>query len=372
MPTPSPSSDRTVLTGVRVFDGNRLTEPTTVVLDGPVVGPIGRDAGDVRAVDVEGAVLLPGLIDAHVHLHDRDTLERLCSHGVTTALDMATWPASLLASLRGVPGVTDIRSAGTPAIGPGGPHARIPGMPDGAVVHTPEDAPRAVADRVADGSDYLKIVLEAPGDGGPDQATAGALVAAAHARGLMVVAHAATHGAYSVALGAGADIVTHVPLGAPLDADEVAGMATSERVCVPTLTMMEGVAIANGVADAFAGAARSVGALHRAGVVVLAGTDANTQPGVPAQVAHGESLHHELELLVAAGLTPAQALRSATSVTARVFGLADRGAVEPGLRADLVLVDGDPLSDICATRTIRRIWCGGVEYTPADDRGAAS
>lgn len=372
MATPSPPTQRTALVGVRVFDGDRITEPTTVVLDGPVIGPIGTDAGGAQTVDAEGAVLLPGLIDAHVHLQGRDTLERLCSHGVTTALDMATWPAARLASLRGVSGVTDIRSAGTPAIGPGGPHARIPGMPDDAVVSTPADARRVVDDRVAEGSDYLKIVLEAPGEGGPDQETADALVAAAHELRLTVVAHAATHGAYAVALHAGADIVTHVPLGAPLGADEVARMAAAGRVCVPTLTMMEGVAAARGVADAFAGAVRSVAALHRAGVVVLAGTDANTQPGVPAQVPHGESLHHELELLVTAGLSPAQALRSATSEPARVFGLADRGAVEPGLRADLVLVDGDPLSDIRATRTIRRIWCGGIEYLPVDHRGAAS
>ena len=56
-------------------------------------------------------------------------LEQLAAHGVTTALDMATWPRELLDSLRGMAGVTDIRSAGLPAIGPAGPHTRIPGMP---------------------------------------------------------------------------------------------------------------------------------------------------------------------------------------------------------------------------------------------------
>lgn len=63
------------------------------------------------------------------------------------------------------------------------------------------------------------------------------------------------------------------------------------------------------------------------------------------------------------------ALRAATSLPARHFGLTDRGAVKPGLRADLVLVDGDPIADIRATRQIRRIWCGGTEHTPAGDYG---
>jgi len=66
----------------------------------------------------------------------------------------------------------------------------------------------------------------------------------------------------------------------------------------------------------------------------------------------------------AAGLSPAEALRAATSRPAQVFGLSDRGAVEPGLRADLVLIEGDPLTDIRATRCIRRIWCAGVEHVP--------
>jgi imidazolonepropionase-like amidohydrolase len=65
--------------------------------------------------------------------------------------------------------------------------------------------------------------------------------------------------------------------------------------------------------------------------------------------------------LVDAGLSISAALRAATSLPAKHFGLSDRGAVEPGLRADLVLVDGDPLADISATRAIRRVWLAGVE-----------
>jgi len=68
--------------------------------------------------------------------------------------------------------------------------------------------------------------------------------------------------------------------------------------------------------------------------------------------------------LVDAGLSTVDALRAATSLPAKHFGLNDRGVIEPGYRAYLVLVDGDPITDIRATRSIKRVWCGGLEYTP--------
>ena len=105
------------------------------------------------------------------------------------------------------------------------------------------------------------------------------------------------------------------------------------------------------------------------GLPILAGTDASATPGSPARVPHGASLHRELELLVEAGLPAADVLRAATAGPARYFGLAGRGAIEPGLRADLVLVDGDPLSDIRATRSIRRVWCDGIEVQPRTREG---
>jgi imidazolonepropionase-like amidohydrolase len=103
----------------------------------------------------------------------------------------------------------------------------------------------------------------------------------------------------------------------------------------------------------------TVAAFRQAGAVILAGTDSNDDLAAPCQVAHGESLHEELERLVAAGLAPAEALRGATSLAAAIFGLTDRGAVAPGRRADLLLVDGDPTVDISATRNIRGVWIGG-------------
>lgn len=108
--------------------------------------------------------------------------------------------------------------------------------------------------------------------------------------------------------------------------------------------------------EARAAASReTVRILDRAGVQVLAGSDAPNP-----HTAHGASIHRELENLVSAGLSPIRALVAATSAPADAFGLDDRGRVSPGLRADLVLVEGDPTTDIRATRAILRVWKDGV------------
>ncbi len=104
----------------------------------------------------------------------------------------------------------------------------------------------------------------------------------------------------------------------------------------------------------------TVAAFKRAGYFVLVGTDSNDEAGAPAKLQHGTSLHDELERLVKAGLTPVEALRGAGALAASTFKLADRGAVEPGRRAELVLVEGDSTSDISTTRNIRGVWIGGI------------
>lgn len=106
-------------------------------------------------------------------------------------------------------------------------------------------------------------------------------------------------------------------------------------------------------------------ALHQAGVSIVAGTDANDAPGVPASVPHGRSLHDELDLLVDSGLTPLEALRSATSAAADGFALGDRGRLREGLRADVLLVTGDVRSG--AHRDVHATWTAGRRVPLGDD-----
>ena len=245
-----------------------------------------------------------------------------------------------------------------------------------------DQAGQFVAERIAAGSDYLKIIS---GTGGLwpslDPETIQALVIAAHARGLVVVAHVSSTAGVEEVVSAGVDVVAHVPAYAELDKALVERMAEAGIVVGPTLATIEntlgepgGAAVAGdpllaeALGDAWARrltsgapgwrgremppysrAEDNVRRLADAGVTLLAGTDA-PNPGT----VFGASLHRELELLVRCGISPAQALAAATAEPARVFGLADRGRVAAGQRADLVLVSGDPLTDITATRAIER------------------
>ena len=375
---------KTAITNVRVFDGQRLGEPSTVVIDG---GLIVKDAEGATVIDGDGGVLLPGLIDAHIHLNSERELQLMAQYGITSALDMATWPHSKLEALRGRVGMTDIRSPGPPATSPGSLHSVLLPIRKEDLVAGPEDARRFVADRMAEGVDYIKVVCDVPG---PDQPTINALVSAAHEQNKLVVAHASAFVPFRMAQDAKVDFVTHAPRDKALDEDACSRMVAEKRISVPTLAMMEAVtkpptwgaifmllarprvlfAIIkakrknpHGGGQTYENARDSVTALYRAGVPILAGTDAHVEPGSPFAVHHGESLHHELELLVAAGLSTVDALRAATCLPAKHFNLNDRGAVEVGKRADLVLISQDPILDIRATRSIQRVWCGGFEVT---------
>jgi imidazolonepropionase-like amidohydrolase len=358
-------SEKIALTNVRVFDGHELRRPDTVVIEGAIVGD---DSAGARIIDADGATLLPGLIDAHVHLLNEGHLQQLADFGVTTALDMGAWPPSMVDALRNRTGMADIRSAGIPATTAGSGHSRLPGWPAEEMVDGPEGAARFVTDRVAEGADYIKLIVDTPG---PGQEILAALVAASHLHGRLTVAHAASTAALDMALQAGVDMITHAPLDRPLTQSTAARIRAQRCVVIPTLTMMKGIVDrvaalqperAPEAGPSYESARDSVVELHRAGVPILAGTDANAGPGIPFSPRHGESLHDELELLIDAGLSTVEALRAATVVPAQHFGLHDRGVIEPGRRADLVLIDGDPIADIRATRQVRRVWCAGVEH----------
>jgi hypothetical protein len=120
------------------------------------------------------------------------------------------------------------------------------------------------------------------------------------------------------------------------------------------------------IAEAVASARRALAAENRAGVPIVVGSDSGNAPIVP-YLFHGPTTLREIELLGGAGLSPAQALDSATRIPARMLGLsAEIGTVEPGKRADLLIVRGDPLKDLRELRKI--VWTvkNGVAHTPAE------
>ena len=360
-------SEAIAITNVKVFDGNALTDERTVVIEN---GVISNATTAERTVDGQHGTLLPGFIDSHVHLLSLAQLEHGTRWGVTTMLDMGSPAMALTDSLRHRQGLADIRGSGNTASAPGGVQTTRMGMPASSAVTGPADADRFVAERVSEGADYIKVIVEDPrrmGTAALDGATIAALVKAAHQAGLKAIAHVTTIAALRTAADAGVDILTHAPIDADVNDELARSLATRGIVSVPTLTMMRAVASlahrlpTHGADINYAHAQATTSAFHRAGVTILAGTDANAAPASPAPIPHGESLHDELRLLVEIGLTPVEALRSATVVPAEFFGFTDRGIIEAGRRADLLLVQGDPTQDIAVTRAIRGIWVAGVQ-----------
>ncbi|CAN5235475.1 amidohydrolase family protein [soil metagenome] len=346
----------TTIVNAKVFDGTRLQPWTSIRFADGLIADCSADStardGD-EVIDAHGGTVFPGLIDTHVHLVP-GALAKSLNFGVTTVLDMFSTPDVVTVAreqARSRTDVADIRSSVIGATAPGGhPSAMYAPFP---TLTAAAEAERFVSDRIAEGSDYLKI-FSGPGGFWPwlDDETITALVAAAHARGLIVVAHVSSVAGVEQVVAAGVDVIAHVPAHAALDKTLVSRIAAAGIAIGPTLATSENTFGRPGDA---AVPVDNVRRLAHAGVRLLAGTDA-PNPGTE----YGESLHRELELLVECGLSPAQALAAATSEPARVFGLADRGRIAVGLRADLVLVSGDPLADITESRTIESIWRAGI------------
>lgn len=225
-----------------------------------------------------------------------------------------------------------------------------------------------------------------------DRRTLAAVIKAAHDRGKLAVVHVSDQKSATEAVEDGADGLVHVFMDRAPDAAFVKLAREKGVFVIPTLTIIQSACgVAGGAALAedphlsplltgadvsslktampqpalrlfaprrnFEFPKQAVRQLKEAGVPILAGTDA-PNPGT----VHGASMHRELELLVECGFSPAEALAAATSVPAKHFKLDDRGRVAPGMRADLLLVKGDPAADVKATRAIAHVWKAGVPF----------
>lgn len=387
----------TLIENVAVFDGARRLPPRAVLLrDGKIADPDfkGRAPAGAKIVDGRGKTLLPGLIDSHVHAFQDQDVPLL--FGVTTQLDMFSPPEAtrdVRARMKaGTNAATaDIVTAGILATVPGG-HGTQFGLPVPTLT-TPAEADAWVAARIAEGSDFIKIIDENGSEKRPlptlDAATVRALVVAAHKRCKLAVVHVQKLKDALEAVDAGADGMVHLYFDKQ-GGDDFARRAKAAGVfIVPTYAVFEGFhgraggaplldrpgltgllskTAADNVRQTFGAdriaqldtiVAANIAALVKAGVPILAGTDAGN-PGT----AYGLSMHRELELLVKAGLTPVQALTAATAAPAKAFRLADRGRIAKGLKADLLMVDGDPTVNIAATQAIAEIWKDGEPVSP--------
>jgi imidazolonepropionase-like amidohydrolase len=398
-----------VFENIRVFDGLNLIPVATVAVDKGIITSVHHGRRTVAAstrIDGADLTLLPGLIDAHVHVSgNRGALRDAIRFGITAAVDLFERLPPRMQALRRALAAdascaqADYFSAGAGATVREGHACCSDGQP---TISTPAEAEQFVRDRVAEGSEYIKIIVEHGFEGRPlptlERPTVKALIDAAHRNGKLAIAHATAPDDVRMVVDAGVDGLAHLWVssrGKPGDDDELVEMIRVHRVFViPTLTMVEALTTGNGsvglladtklapfltpraranlqptragsLHDPMEAYFENVGKLYRAGVRIIAGTDAPN-----AGVDYGISLHRELELLVKAGASPVEALRSATASSAPALRLNGHGAIAPGAQADVVVVKGNPTSDILATRNIVSVWkCGApIDREPRDGR----
>jgi imidazolonepropionase-like amidohydrolase len=402
---------RTLFSGGQVFDSRTgaVSEADVTIEDGRIV-EVGPGLDGDREVSAAGRTLLPGLFDCHTHVMvSHIDMWRLVQQPFSYMFYVAA--QNLRATLEA--GITTIRDAGGADLGVKeavedglipGPRMQIsirmlsqtgghgdewmpsgteialfpphPGSPP-AIVDGPEEMRRKVRELIRNGADVIKVattggVLSARDD--PRHAHFSdeeleMLVKEARAAGRWVMAHAQGAEGIKRAIRAGIRSIDH---GIYLDDEAISMMLERGTYLVPTLVAPTGVLTAveagASIPEASVRKAKEVIEIHRdsfhraveAGVKVAMGTDSGVTP-------HGENLR-ELELMAAGGMSPAQALIAASATAAELMGLDnDLGSLEPGKRADVVVVEGDPFDLKSLPERIEMVYRDGE---PAGDRSS--
>lgn len=372
------------LVGGRLIDGTG--EPprsgvTVTVADGRIQDVIEGPAPlGFRTVDLQGRTLLPGLIDAHVHLSSLHlpavptelrpyglafVSKKMLEGGVTTVRDLGSYGRSLFRLREAIglglcpgprlvicgqiiaatsPGGRTFRGMYREADGVGGMH-------------------KATREQIRQGADFIKVMTTgaltvAAEDVNPAQMTReelAAIVDEAHRMGFLVASHAEGLDGIRLSVEAGVDTIEHGDVGFE-DPELLALMAERQIILVPTLCVFEAVAdpelgfpqwMRERAEFLSESARKTVAAAHDAGVPLAMGADAGP---------HGANAR-ELVKMVEAGLSPLEGIVAATTTAARACGRTHEiGTIEPGKTADLLVLDGDPIEDVRIFLDLEQIW----------------
>lgn len=393
----------TAITDVRLFDGESVHESVTVIFDGETITAAGSAVyvpDDATLIPGRGKTLMPGFIDSHAHSKP-GALRAALAFGVTTEIDLGSSPEWMdeqrrLAATRN--DLADVRSSSFGMTVRGSHPSRLIGgfFPNGfPVVDTIDDVVPFVRERIAEGADLIKVLFEdyksLNRDLIPELPVAFGRVAVdeAHRHGKLAVAHVTNLACAINAIESGVDGLVHIFIDELPTPELIEKLLERDGFVIPTLVTVGAMAgdrsgewlLDDGRVEGFVtdewrenlcahwdphdGGHFDIGAeatrlLWEAGVKVLVGTDA-ASPAAKG-TAHGASLHDEMAIFVDAGIPILDVLRAVTSLPADVYGLGDRGRVQPGKQADLLLVHGDPTTSITDTLSIEGIWRRGARF----------
>lgn len=410
-------------TAAPIQRGTLLVENGRIVRIGETPGDVKAPAGATR-VDLAGKTVMPLLVDTHVHLgyqkglvfaadnFTRDTivdqLDRYLYAGVGAVLSLGTDPGALPSQLRadqaagrlgGSTWVTAGRGIAAPNAGPGTPELKASAYG----VTTEEEARRAVREQTANKVDFIKIWVDDRNGTVPKLGPAlyKAVIDEAHKQRTRVIAHVFYLDDAKALAQAGVDGFAHLVRDREVDEEFISLVKSRNIFVMPNLAISENGTHASPPAwlddsllretspadvidrvretfaqrapDAVARAQRTYASMQRtlarlnaAGVALVLGTD----DGAVRDHFYAYTAHRELRLMVEAGMSPAQVLTAATKASAEVLRLTDRGRLEPGSRADLLVLDANPLDDIANTTKIAAVYQNGAAVDRAALRAA--
>ena len=418
-PEPSAASSAVVYDGARLVDGTGTPaiDAARLVIDDGAVAAVGpqdevESPPGATVVDLTGRTVMPALVNLHGHVgfqrgltYDAanytrenivDHLNRYAYYGVGVIVSLGTDAGDAWSEIRrdqeaGTLGGARLFTAGRglarPNAGPGAAALR----PSAYGVTSQEEGRRQVQRLAAQGVAFVKIWVDDRGGSVEklEPALYRAIIDEAHGHGLDVIAHVFYHDDAEELVAAGVDGFAHLVRDREMDDSLVAAIVEndvfvmpnigiSERgrhtapppwLAAPILTETVAPAVLARATDTFVSRAadaakraarsyeqmeRSLAKLHAAGAELVLGSDSGVQDHF-----YGFSAHRELELMVAAGLNPMDAIATATSRSADRLGLDDSGRLTPGARADFIVLDANPLEDITNTRRIADVYLGG-------------
>lgn len=377
----APAQSRTIaIVGATVFDGTGAAprQATVLIHDGRISGvgsglqiPVGA-----TVIHAEGLALLPGLFDLHTHLTASavpsiapdwaKAAKAYVLNGVTSVNEFGTYPETYEPERRLLKTFPSPHIMFAARITTPGGHGDEAGRGDffSQEITTPREGHAAIVRLLPYRPDVIKIFTDgwrygaAPDMTSMDEATVAATVEEAHKNNLPVLTHTLTLARGKAAARANVDVIAHGIQDMDTDAELVALMKQHGVSYAPTLAVFEPKGANAGKPSARWDRLMGSVAMMKAGMVPLTvGTDAG-MTGTP----HGTASLHELELLVKGGLTPAEALVAGTSASAKAIRVnGDRGTIEEGKRADLLLVEGEPWRTISDIRKTKRVFLDGVE-----------
>ena len=352
---------------VQIFDGeNAIKKANVFVRKGHIIAIDSvEQATSFRVkkfIDGRGKTLIPGLINAHCHLASPDNLKEAAQAFVLTMIELLRMNEDEIKHYRKKAQKAEYAyfyTAGMAADKPDGVVKFYTGSLNTFAPSTRLEAKEFIQKRKQKGVDFIKIIQDSRLPQKFSDTLFDALISETHKNNLLAVVHSEILADAEYEFSHGADIIAHGWVDRKISDSTLAEWKSRPFAVTPTLLVhckakkednpKSYLLSENEIVE-------QMGIVHRSGIPLLAGTDA------PADgVNFTTDLYAELALYVDAGLTPLEALKTATSNPAKAYKLNERGVIRVGASADFVLVDGDVLKDISLLSRINAVWKQGKQ-----------